>query len=126
MLEKSYGDSDIANFVGIDFKDLFSTSRTNAICVAWDPPFWHSCIRDTDVVNLIAPITNSKIVAGLWSLKAFKAPSPDGLHAKFFQRFWLLVGGSVKDEVKSIFTSRKMPEHLNMTLITLIPKCKSP
>ena len=82
MLEKSYGDSDIANFIGIDFKDLFSTSRTNAIRVAWDPPFWHSCIRDKDVVNLIAPITNSKIVAGLWSLKAFKAPSPDGFHAK--------------------------------------------
>lgn len=44
----------------------------------------------------------------------------------FFQRFWLLVGELVKKEVKQIFTSLTMPEYLNRTLITLIPKCSNP
>lgn len=52
----------------------------------------------------------SRLVFGLF--KAFKAPGPDGLHAGFFHRFWL-VGDSVCDEVKNIFTSEKIPEYLN-------------
>lgn len=74
---------------------------------------------------MVAPVTDLEIAASLWSLKAFKAPGPDGLHVGFFQRFWLLVGGSVRDGVKSVFASRKMQKYLNKTLVTLIPKCKS-
>ena len=36
------------------------------------------------------------------------------------------MGDSVKDEVKHIFSSRKIPDYLNKTLITLIPKCSNP
>lgn len=59
---------------------------------------------------------------GLWSLKPFKAPGPDGLHIGFFQAYWNIVGSSVFEEVKEIFRSGTMPNHLNETLITLIPK----
>ena len=45
-------------------------------------------------------MSEEEIKAALWSLKAFKAPGPDGLHAGFFQRFWLTVGSSVINEVK--------------------------
>ena len=55
-------------------------------------------------------------------MKPFKAPGIDGLHAGFYQRFWLLVGDSVKKEVKEIFTTQKIPYYLNQTLIALIPK----
>ena len=72
------------------------------------------------------PISDEDIKTGLWSLKVFKAPGPDGLHAGFFQRFWLLMGDSVKEEVKGIFSSDMILEYLNHTLITLIPKCKNP
>ena len=44
-------------------------------------------------------VTEEEIKAALWSLKAFKAPSPDGLHVGFFQRFGLVVGRSVSEEV---------------------------
>ena len=33
---------------------------------------------------------------------------------------------SVKDEVKHIFSLGKIPDYLNKTLITLIPKCSNP
>ena len=55
-------------------------------------------------------------------MKPFKAPGIDGLHAGFFQRFWLLVGDLVKREVKEIFATQKFPTYLNQTLIALIPK----
>ena len=55
-------------------------------------------------------------------MKPYKAPGIDGLHVGFFQRFWLVVGESVKKEVKEVFLSQKAPEYLNQTLIALIPK----
>ena len=33
-------------------------------------------------------VSDEDIKGGLWSLKPFKAPGPDGLHARFYQHFW--------------------------------------
>ena len=63
-----------------------------------------------------------EIKNALWSLKAFKAPRPNGLHARFFHRFWLIIGNSVIDLVKKVFVERKVLEFLNRTHIVLIPK----
>ena len=38
----------------------------------------------------------------------------------FSKRLWHIMGDSVKDEVKHIFNSRKVPDYLNKILITLI------
>ena len=70
-------------------------------------------------------VTDAEIKDSLWALKAFKAPGPDGLHAGFFQRFWLIVGDSVKEEVQKVFTDYKMPKYLNRTNMVLIPKMAS-
>ena len=53
---------------------------------------------------------------GLWSLKPFKVPGPDGLHIGFFQTYWNIVGSFVFEEVKEIFRSGTMPNHLNEPL----------
>ena len=58
----------------------------------------------------------------LWSLKAFKAPGPNGLHAGFFHRFWLIMGNSVVNVMKKVFLERKVLEYLNKIHIALIPK----
>ena len=70
--------------------------------------------------------SNAEIYEALKSLKPYKAPGLDGLHAGFFQRHWNCVGDSVKDEVRNIFLSCEMPAFLNQTLIALIPKQKGP
>lgn len=59
-------------------------------------------------------------------MKPYKAPSLDGIHVGFFQRFWLVVGESVMEEVRKVFIERKVPEYLNTTLIVLIPKIQGP
>ena len=90
------------------------------------PPIWNTRLNTEANIILNTPITNREIFEGLWVLKSFKGPSPDGLHAGFFQRFWLIVGDFVREEVKRVFSSRIISDYMNQTLITLIPNCRSP
>ena len=71
-------------------------------------------------------VTNAEIKDGLWALKAFKALGSNGLYTGFFQRFWLIVGDSVKAEVRKAFTECKIPEYLNRKNVVLIPKMVGP
>ena len=119
-------ESDIADYIRTGFASLFMTSHSSSLHSLWYPPCWSSCLQDDEIAKLAALISDEEIASALWSLQAFKAPGSNGLHAGFFQRFWLLVGDSVKAGVKHIFTSLSMPEYLNRTLITLIPKCNAP
>ena len=83
-------------------------------------------MKEDEIVKLSNLIFDEEITSALWSLKAFKAPGPNGHHVRFFQRFWLLVGELVKKEVNQIFSSPTMSKYLDRTLITLIPKCSNP
>jgi len=67
-----------------------------------------------------------EIWGALKTMKPFKAPEIDGLHAGFFQRLWLLVGDLVRREVKNIFSCQQVPDYLNQTLIALISKLSGP
>ena len=117
---------EIAGFVRQGFLDLFTSGHTSALLAAWDPPAWNIHLNEAAISLLDIPITDKEISEGLWALKPFKATGPDGLHVGFFHCFWLVVGESVRKKVKNIFNSGVVPDYLNQTLITLIPKCKSP
>uniref|UniRef100_A0A2N9J135 Reverse transcriptase domain-containing protein n=1 Tax=Fagus sylvatica TaxID=28930 RepID=A0A2N9J135_FAGSY len=54
----------------------------------WRVDNWTTCISVEESLMLSSPISTDEIKAALWSMKPFKAPSPDGLHAGFFQRSW--------------------------------------
>ena len=121
-----HGESEIANHIRKGFLELFLTSHCYSQLAEWTPPLWQVGLHKTDVALLEGPITDVEIRSALWSLKPYKAPGPDGLHAGFFQRFWPTISSSIREEVKSNFSSREMPDYLNKTLITLIPKCNNP
>ena len=108
------------------FISLYSTTQVKA---DWRHNLrhgWQVSLTKEEKNNLDQPISNEEIAFALWSLKAFKAPSPDGLHTGFFQRFWLIVGNSVKEEIRNVFLCWKIPDYLNSTNIVLIPKVQSP
>ena len=121
-----HGEREVAEFLRLGYADSFSSSHSYSSLNLWDPPFWQACVREEDAIKLVCPMTDDEIKAGLWSLKAFKAPGPDGLHACLFQRLWLLDNESVRGEIKQIFSFANIPDYLNQTLITFIPKCKNP
>ena len=104
------------------FKKLCSSEQI-ACDRIWDHslPFDNS-LSSSETLYLSNPPSNAEILFALNSMKAFKAPRPDGIHSGFFQRFWMVVGDSVKFEVKRIFQNRKISTQLNKTLIVLIPK----
>lgn len=113
---------DVMNFFRKGFEDLFSTTKSLSHNTVTPPSRWQVSLSDSDRECLTASVSEDEIRVALWSMKAFKAPGPDGLHAGFFQQFWPLVGPKVVQEIKKIFPLRKIPEYLNRTLIALIPK----
>lgn len=54
-----------------------------------------------------------------------KAPGPDGLHAIFFQKFWMVVGDEVTRFINDIIAGRASIEDINTTSVALIPKVKT-
>ena len=48
---------------------------------------WQPKLLSEEKNSISHMVTEEEIKSALWSLKAFKAPGPDGLHAGFFQRF---------------------------------------
>ena len=119
------GDREIAEFIKGGFLNLFTSSLSSQPLAEWNPPCWHTYLNQANSINLDRQVFDAEILASLWVLKQFKAPGLDGLHAGFFQCLWLLVGESVKKQNKLIFNTGAIPEYLNKTLITLIPKCEN-
>ncbi|XP_050259946.1 uncharacterized protein LOC126705028 [Quercus robur] len=105
------GEREIAGFIRQGFLDLFTSGHTSAPLAAWDPPAWNNHLNDEALGILESPVTNKEISEGLWALKPFKAPGPDGLHAGFFHHFCLVVV-NLRKEVKNIFNSGVVPDYL--------------
>ena len=62
----------------------------------------------------------------LKQMAPMKAPGPDGMLPLFFQHFWPMIEGDVTHSVLSWLNSGTLPNPLNHTFITLIPKKKNP
>ena len=116
----------VKEFIRRGFIGIYSTSLANASRI--NPTLSQSQPRLSDVErDIISGVASEEEIRNaMWSLKPFKAPGPDGLHAGFFQKFWPVVGGSMIEEVKRIFVERVMPDFLNQTHIALIPKIQGP
>ena len=107
------------------FAKLYSSEQVSSPKTPSNIFVWGNWLSESKAVNLTLAPTNAEILFALNSMKAFKALGPNGLYAGFFQRFWMVVGESVKHEVKQIFRLKRTPpppRQLNKTIIALIPK----
>lgn len=103
-------EDEINNFIRSGFNEIYSTSLS---CVPKTDPItsaWQSRLTDLERESISGSAFEEEIRTAVWSLKPFKAPGPDGLHAGFFQKFWPMVGSSVIEEVRKIFDDRKVLE----------------
>lgn len=82
----------------------------------------------TDEMNtaLCKPYTEEEISYALFQIGPLKAPGPDGLPARFFQRNWGLPKEYIIPVVPKFFETCIMPECVNDTSIVLIPKVNYP
>lgn len=58
----------------------------------------------------------------MFSVKASKSPSPDGITKFFFQQYWDVIGDQVTCEIQKFFVEGTFPAEWNYTHLCLIPK----
>ena len=126
MGEWIYQEEDVKDFVKNGYSDIYTTSFSSVPALPPRISPWQARLSEEEKDSINGEVLEEEIKAALWSLKAFKAPGPDGLHAGFFQRFWLTVGCSVINEVEKVFADRRVSDYLNTTHIALIPKIQGP
>ena len=68
-------------------------------------------------MSLCSDYSDEEIGTALFQIGPLKAPGPDGLPARFFQRNWGLVKEDVIQAVKEFFSTGVMPPGVNDTCI---------
>lgn len=71
---------------------------------------------------LHAPFSCADIQAEFFSLPKNKAPGPDDYPAEFFTHHWKTVGSDMIMAVQEFFSSGRMLQQWNSTILTLVPK----
>ncbi|KAA3486983.1 Retrovirus-related Pol polyprotein LINE-1 [Gossypium australe] len=78
---------------------------------------------EQEVIQFLSmPVSDEEIEKALFDMAPLKAPGSDGLHAIFYQSQWELVGPSIFEWVKRVFSGDNINPDLNNSLIVLIPK----
>ena len=95
--------NEVADVVKKGFIKLFCTEKTSVIRNHWVLPRWSNVLSEEALSSLNHPISPMEIRDALWSIKPFKAPGPDGLHAGFYQNSWSIVRESVEKVVFEAF-----------------------
>lgn len=67
-------------------------------------------------------LLNQDIQSAFYALPKNKVPGPDGYPAEFFTAHWKTVGQDVIDAIQEFFTSGRLLQQWNATILTLIPK----
>lgn len=68
----------------IGLKDLYTTELCSAIVSYGVSEFAYCHLSDEESARINKNVIEKEIRSSLWSLKAFKALGPDGLHDGFF------------------------------------------
>jgi hypothetical protein len=86
----------------------------------------HSPISEEINKELCKDFSKEEVGDALFQIGPIKAPGPDGLPARFFQRNWGVMKGDVIQAVRDFFRTGHIPEGINDTIIVLIPKGNTP
>ena len=76
--------------------------------------------------DLLRPFEASEVQIALKQMDFDIAPGPDRLPPMFYKKFWSKVGHDISKAVLAVLNSGTIPNDLNHTFLTLIPKIHSP
>ncbi|KAL9690833.1 hypothetical protein QQ045_011244 [Rhodiola kirilowii] len=121
--DKEIGDEVIHHFESI-FK---STSHKDNVECEENLSFICNSVSAEKIEFLCAPFTEIEIQNAVYQLGSTKAPGPNGFSALFYQEYWCVVKHEViKFSLNFLNEGSRLGRGMNDTLITLIPKKKSP
>ena len=75
---------------------------------------------------LSSEFTQMEVKQAINQMAPLKAPGLDGMPPFFYQYYLNLIGDDISNSVLHYLNSATLPDHLNHTFITLIPKKKNP
>lgn len=101
------------------YQKLFATQKLSSPRTYRVKPF--NVLSLSDQSCLTNPLQDWKIIQVIKSLKAL---GQDGLNPYFFQKYWHIVGNSVKTFCHKAFNENQIEPSINNTFICLIPKNK--
>ena len=76
--------------------------------------------------SLLFPVSEEEVKQSTFNIGGLKAPRADGLPAIFFQRYWNCCKKDLTQMVAECLVKGCVPEEINQTLISLIPKIPNP
>ena len=74
---------------------------------------------------LSSEFTHMEVKQAINQMAPLKALGPNGMPPLFYQYYWNLIGDDIFDTVLHYLNSATLPDNLNHTFITLIPKKKN-
>ncbi|BBH05413.1 zinc ion-binding protein, partial [Prunus dulcis] len=83
-------------------------------------------IPEADLAVVSKEVTEKEVQDALFAIGPYKAPGSDGYSAIFFHNCWSLCRKDIEVLVFKCFSSGSVPEYLNNTLVTLVPKITNP
>ena len=116
-----WGEHEIKEEIINFFQNLFTTENSTSLKV-------HEILDEIveSTFNCAEVPSHSEIKEALFSIGSLKAPGSDGFHAIFLKNFWDTISRDCINLVQNVFTSKKIPNGLNKTLVALIPKSDNP
>ena len=106
------------------YQTLFTSSNPNVEGPELDQ--LDRLVNDNMNAQLSQEFMEWEVQAALKQMAPLKSPSPDGMPPLFYQNYWDLVGGDVTNSILSFLNTATLPDSLNHTFLTLIPKTKKP
>ncbi|KAL0295386.1 UNVERIFIED_CONTAM: Transposon TX1 uncharacterized protein [Sesamum calycinum] len=106
-------------FVGGDRTD-------RAIDLRYLRPWARHILTEDEARAIIRPVTTEEVKIAFFDIEEDKAPGPDGFSSGFFKAAWPVVGEEVSSAIIDFFKTGRLLKQLNATLLTLIPKVRTP
>ena len=106
------------------YQNHFTTSRleNSSNVLAHDPQI----ITEKMNLSLTHDFMEIEVSEALQQMAPLKAPGPDEMPPLFYQHFWNTVDKDVTSSILSWLNSGTLPNPINHTFITLIPKTDNP
>ncbi|KAL0298052.1 UNVERIFIED_CONTAM: hypothetical protein Sangu_3165000 [Sesamum angustifolium] len=121
-------DPTIISSIFVDFfQGLLGGDRTDrAMDLRYLRPWARHILTDDEARDIIRPVTMDEVKTAFFDIEEDKAPGPDGFSSGFFKAAWPVVGGEVSNAIIDFFKTGRLLKQLNATLLTLIPKVRTP
>ncbi|CAL8176297.1 unnamed protein product [Prunus armeniaca] len=90
------------------------------------PIMYFPQLERSNCTRLNGEVSDVEIQSSLFAIGGLKTPRPYGFPTLFYQNYWDLCSKDIISLVKDCFVRASLPEHLNDTLIALVPKVERP